>query len=358
MEKDKLFNLTERMVKAVLPSCLFFFLLCTFIPLMAGAHTVATDSVRKDPVAQLEDLSKQVDKKLTAHYYKTKYDTNYVARPHQKWLFRFLASYTGSFIHAKGTVNGIHSDYDLHTRGNKSLSLEVNYCDVAVALSFSPDKHDDHVFNFEYYGQRFSFNFNYQRATSLGGDMKWGDKKHLGDDGLLMKMYNVTGYYTFNHRQFSFPAALNQNYFQRRSAGSWLVGVSVQAGSIKTTDEMKQHAPKAPEMKLTFGNVGIGGGYGYNWALGRRSQWLLHLSVLPAFVLYKHNTLNVNNYEVTDKAASLNLIFNERAAVVYHFSPKYNVGATFNMSNPLFKDDKVVVKQTKWMARAFFGLRL
>lgn len=44
-----------------------------------------------------------------------------------------------------------------------------------------------------------------------------------------MQVLNLTGYYTFNHRRFSYPAAFTQSYIQRRSAGSWLAGISYQS---------------------------------------------------------------------------------------------------------------------------------
>ena len=53
-----------------------------------------------------------------------------------------------------------------------------------------------------------------------------------------------------------------------------------------------------------------------------------------------------------------NMIFNERAAVVYHFSPRYFAGGSFIMSNSIFDNDKVKVNQNKWLARAFVGVRL
>ena len=65
-----------------------------------------------------------------------------------------------------------------------------------------------------------------------------------------------------------------------------------------------------------------------------------------------------DDYEVKDNNVGFNMILNNRAAVVYHISPRYNVGATFTMSTPLFNNDKVIVNQTKWLIRAFFGLRL
>jgi hypothetical protein len=52
------------------------------------------------------------------------------------------------------------------------------------------------------------------------------------------------------------------------------------------------------------------------------------------------------------------MIFNERASVVYHFTPRFNAGATFMMSNSFFDNGNVSTRQDKLHARAFVGLRL
>lgn len=342
-----------------------FFIILFSMVMVANAQSIVTDSLEQDTVVSHEtrpSLSKRLKEKLTNHYYNSKYDTTYVLRPKEKWLFRPMVNLTGDYIHAKGTVNDVYSEYDLHTKNNTTISLEVNYCDIAVALSLNPaklsGKYDDYEFNFEYHGQKLSFDFNYQRATSLTGDIKLGDIDHLDEEGIRMNVVNVAAYYTFNHRRFSFPAALYQNYYQRRSAGSWLAGVSFQGGSVKTTDALKERSPMAPDVHLTFANIGIGGGYGYNLVLGKRSQWLLHLSVLPTFVVYKHNKLTVNNQEKKDNHTSFNMIFNNRASVIYHFSPLYFAGFSSMISNSIFDDSNVVIRQNKWIARVFLGVRL
>lgn len=308
------------------------------------------------------NLPQRVNDMLTDYYYNPQYDTAYVLRPKEKWLFRVMVNQAGNYIHAKGTVRDVYSEYDLHTKSNTSISLEVGYCDLAAALSITPSKftgdYDDYELNLQYHGRRLSIDFNYQLSTSLAGDMELRDISHLGEDALRMNVFNITGYYTFNNRRFSFPAAMIQNFYQHRSAGSWLAGVSFLGGSIKTTDELKARSPQAPEVHLKFANIGIGGGYGYNFVFGRRSQWLFHLSALPTFVVYRHNRLSVNNEQVSGNGMGFNMIFNERASVVYHFSPRYFAGATMLMSNSIFDNDDVVIKQNKWLARAFFGLRL
>ena len=331
----------------------------------ANAQFAATDSIGTDTAeisGKKPGLGKRLVNKLSDKYYSTKYDTNYVARPKEKWLFRLLANQTGNYIHAKGTVNDFYSEYDLHTRTNFTVGLEVNYCDIAATISINPSKiggdYNDYEFNFEYHGQKISFDISYLRATSLKGDIKFRDVDHLDEEGLRMNVVNASAYYVFNNRKFSYPAALFQNYYQLRSAGSWLAGISVQSGSIKTTDELKARSPLAPDVHLTFANVALGGGYGYNFVFGKRSQWLLHLSALPSFVVYKHNRLTVNGNEMKDHSLCFNMVFNERAAVVYHFSPRFNVGASLIMSNSIYNNDDIKINQNKWLARAFFGVRL
>ena len=336
------------------------------VALMCGTASASEygDSTRNDTIAKAkQSLGKRINKKLSTKYYKTKYDTNYVARPKEKWLFRLMGNQTGNYIHAKGTVNDVYSKYDLHTKTNNTLGLEVNYCDIAATISVNPAKiggdYNDYEFNFEYHGQQLSFDINYQRANSLAGDIQLRDKDHLDEDGLRMNVVNVSAYYVFNHRRFSFPAAFFQNYYQLRSAGSWLAGLSVQSGSIKTTDELKERTNgTAPEVHLTFANVALGGGYGYNFVFGKHSQWLFHLSALPSVVLYKHNRLTVNDNELKDHRLCFNMIFNERAALVYHFTPRFNAGATFIMSNSIYDNGDIKFNQNKYLARAFFGVRL
>ena len=328
------------------------------------AVSVAADGLDNDSVVSQEKkpcFGKRLVNKLNKKYFTTKYDTNYVARPKEKWLIRLLGNQTGNYIHAKGTVHDVYSEYDLHTKTNYTVGVEVNYCDIAATFSINPAKiggsYNDYEFNFEYHGQKFSFDISYLRATSLKGDIKLGDIDHLDEEGLRMNVVNASAYYVFNNRKFSYPAALFQNYYQLRSAGSWLAGLTVQSGSIKTTDELKERNPLAPEVHLTFANVALGGGYGYNFVFGQRSQWLLHLSVLPSFVVYKHNRLTVNGDEMKDHGLCFNMLFNERASVVYHFTPRFNAGASVIMSNSIYNNDDIKINQNKWLARAFFGVR-
>jgi hypothetical protein len=314
-------------------------------------------------VAQTRDkqIRSRVDSALTARYFKSTYDTNFVARPEGKLTLKVRMNQTGNSFHAKGTVNDIYSKADLSTSHKTTFSIAAIYRGIGIGMAVNPYKwsgvYKDYEFNLNYYSSRLSLDFSYQRSESLSGDISRNEKQERLESGdVMLKVINLAGYYTFNHRRFSFPAAFTQSYIQRRSAGSWLAGVSYQGGSIKTNDELKARNPNAPDVSIDIGHFGIGGGYGYNWVLSRK--WLLHFSMLPTVVVYNRNNFTANGERKKAKHMRLNMIFNERAAIVHNFSPRYFAGVTLAMNNSIFDDDNVVVNQNKWRARAFFGMRL
>ena len=326
-------------------------ILVIFVLLASGVNGQNRDSLRRA----------MIDSILAARYYKTPYDTNYVVRPEGRLTLKARLNHTGNAFHAKGTVNDIYQKANLSTSHKTTLSLGASYRGIGVGLAINPAKwkgaYEDYELNLNYYSSRLSLDASYQRSESLSGDI-WGDRGplRLGSGDVAMKVLNLVGYYAFNHRRFSYPAAFNQSYVQRRSAGSWLAGISYQAGSLKTTDALLARSPDAPETRIYVGHVGIGVGYGYNWVIGRR--WLLHFSMLPTYVVYNRNSLTVRGERKRAQHMRLNMLFNERAAVVYNFSPRYFAGATLVMNNSVFDDDMVLINQNKWRARAFVGMRL
>ena len=326
--------------------------------LMSGVFMTEADAQSLNQRQRRE----RMDSALTARYYRTPYDTNYVVRPEGTVTLKVRLNQTGNDFHAKGTVNGIYSEADLKTSHKTTMSISASYRGLAAAVAINPAKmsgaYKDYEFNLNYYSSRISLDFSYQRSETLAGDVDREDRglQTMESGDLTMKVVNLAAYYAFNHRRFSYPAAFTQSYIQRRSAGSWLAGISYQGGRIETSDELKIRNPNAPDVSIDVGHVGIGGGYGYNWVLGKK--WLLHFSMLPTFVVYNRNKMTVNGERKEAQHMRFNMIFNERAAIVYNFSPRYFAGATLVMNNSVFDDDVVVVNQNKWRARAFIGLRL
>jgi len=331
-------------------------ILRTLICVLTGFTVMGAAAQSRD--RQMRTL---IDSVLAERYYVTPYDTNYVVRPDGRLTLKVRMNQTGNSFHAKGTVNDIYSKADLRTSHKTTFSVAAIYRGIGIGMAINPAKwkgiYKDYEFNLNYYSNRISLDFSYQRSESLAGDVQRDDNMSRLESGdVTLKIANLAGYYSFNHRRFSFPAAFTQSYIQRQSAGSWLAGISYQGGSIKTSDNLKARSQNAPDINIGLGHIGIGGGYGYNWVIGKR--WLLHFSMLPTFVVYSRNKFTVNGERKQAKHMRFNMIFNERVAIVRNFSSRYFAGATLVMNNSIFDDEAVVVNQNKWRARAFFGMRL
>jgi len=326
------------------------------------SHSVAQSAEPGDTVIQKESVWQRVSDKLGARYFNSKYDTAYVTRPEGKGLtLRVRMNQTGNTFHSKGTVNGVYYKADLSTSHKTTFSLAASYRGLGAAIAINPAKwsgvYKDYELNLNYYGSRFSLDLSYQRSESLSGDFHEDrGERRLESGEATLYVLNLVGYYTFNHRRFSYPAAFTQSYIQRRSAGSWLLGISYQGGSVETIDEvLRQRSSDAPATTIEFGHIGLGGGYGYNLVLGRK--WLLHASILPTVVVYNRNKMILNGEVKEAQHIRFNMIFNERLAVVHNFSQRFFAGATLVMNNSVFDDKTVVVNQNKWRARAFLGVR-
>ena len=301
-----------------------------------------------------------VDSVLATRYYKTSYDTNYVVRPDGRLTLKVRLNQSGDDFNVRGDKDGVRSKADLSTNHKTTVSIGASYRGISASLAINPAKmsgiYKDYELNLAYYSSRLSLDASYHRSTTLSGDTQRGDNVgYLAAGDVKMTMVNLAGYYVFNHRRFSYPAAFTQSYIQRCSAGSWLAGISYQGGSIETTAELKKRMPDAPDLDIHIGLLGLGGGYAYSWVLGGR--WLLHFSMLPTVVVYNHNYMTVNGVRKDAPHLGLSMIFNERAAVVCNISPRYFAGATLTMSNSIFDND-VMVNQNKWRAQAFIGMRL
>ena len=319
-------------------------------------------------------VADSVDSVLAHRFYnKTGYDTNYVKRPIGMITAKLRVNLSGDDFNVKGTIgnlegdmsylNGLSTTAHLHTRFKNTISIGASYRGLGASFAINPakmaGKYTDYEFNLVYYSRRFSLDGSYHRSTSLSGDLTIGDNEYtLQENDVNLKMGNLAAYYVFNHRRFSYPAAFSQSWVQRRSAGSFLLGLSIQYGHIEARDELRQRRPDLPDFNVRIGNLGIGGGYAYNLVVGKRRQWLLHASMTPTIVVYNYNKINLDDTAIHAKHIRFNMIFNERIAIVWNFSHRYYAAATLNMSNSIFDDNVMVVNQNKWRARATFGARL
>ncbi|MCR5132206.1 MAG: DUF4421 domain-containing protein [Prevotella sp.] len=305
-----------------------------------------------------EQIRARVDSTLRAKYNKVSFDTAFIGRPRAKLTLKVRTNLSGNSVHARGNVGGVTTKADLKTDPKATLSFGVNYQGITAGLAINPStlkgRNKDFEVNLNAYSNRYSLDASYHVSKTLAGSVVRDGVEHYVERGFVdMKVLNVAGYYTFNYRRFSYPAAFTQSYIQKRSAGSWLAGFSYQGGRMKTTGNASSDVPQA---RIYVGHFGIGGGYGYNLVV--REKWLFHLSALPTLVLFNRNNITVDGERKKMHTSFPDVILNERLAIVRNFSTKYFAGLTVVMSNTLFNNSSIKINQNKWRARAFFGVRL
>lgn len=319
-----------------------------FVWLCAGLCTGAQ--------AQVWRMLHRADSLLTARYRRGDVDTAYVTRPTTKWTLTTRLNMTATLLEIEGKQEGEGRPFKSEMKADykSTLSLGVNYLGVMVSLSLNPaklmGKYKDFEVNLSSYGKRWGFDLGYQDARNFTGwyEDEGEPRIELPSEVLRMKALNMNAYYVLNHRRFSYPAAFSQSYIQRRSAGSFLLGISGLSMQTETTGTV--------ESLLKMTNIGLGAGYGYNWVPWR--NWLFHLSALPTLTVYSHTSLTVNGERIPLDYHFPEVIITSRGSVVRQFGNMFaGARVVYNFTN-IGDRNKLSLYHNKWHGRLFIGWRL
>lgn len=303
-------------------------------------------------------LLHRVDSMAARLYYRAKTDTAYITRPDSRWIVKLRSNASRADIETHGTMNGIAYASELHSAMKATFSISLSYRGLALGVSLNPahlhGRNNDMELNLSSYGNRLGGEIVYQSTKTFAGKVTKGNVVSKVESGLVSQtMLSANGYYAFNHRRFSYPAALSQTYRQRRSAGSWMLAASFWGGSIKTGGS---EAFGSQPLDLHIQLVGIGGGYGHNFVVGNR--WLFHISALPTFIVYSRNRMETDSEARRMDYHFPEVIITSRGAVVYHFKRYFTgmsmVASFLNIGDP----DKLEISNAKWRGRLFFGVML
>lgn len=290
---------------------------------------------------------------LNERYNRVNVDTAYITRPQTKWTVKGRLNVSGAELESEGIdmdrgfKTHVASDY------KSTVSVGVNYMGIALSLALNPaklmGKYKDYELNLRSYNNRWGVDFIYQDSRNFKG---WyqdeGEPRiDLPADVLSMQSLNLNFYYAFNNRRFSYPAAFTQSYIQRRSAGSFLLGISGQGQNTETKGDFQS--------KLKVTNLGIGAGYGYNWVPGR--HWLIHISALPTFTVFSNTSLKVNDERIPLHYHFPEVIITARGAIVRQFGNIFvGTNMVFNYTN-IGDSKQLAVMNTKWRNQLFVGFR-
>lgn len=298
------------------------------------------------------------DQLLEAKYKKISFDTLYIGRPDARWTIKLRTNLSGAQLKFNGSKNQIPFNGDLRADYRGTLSVAVAYRGIAVGLAVNPaklaGKSKDNEFNLNSYSNKFGFDVVLLSSKTYHGSVETnGVSSDISKGQLKQKAVNLNFYYAFNGRRFSFPAAFSQSYVQKRSAGSFMLGMSMDGQYTNAYDVMTNSGVGNAKMRIYA--LGIGAGYGYNLVVGR--HWLFHLSTLPTFDVLLRSYIETDEGKVNMHYRFPSVIIVGRGAAVYSWKNKF-FGATmvFNYSS-VGDEDRLQIKRAKERLRLFYGFR-
>ncbi len=290
---------------------------------------------------------------------KSKLDTLYLQRPKYDWTLRLRYTIGAADVGIKTIVDNEVLRADLTSHTTHSVGFGVNYKGIGLNFSINANmfqkKKDENInLQISSYTNRYGFELQYQSTNTFSGKSwdDWGEYKL--DEGCMDKeMFLANTYYAFNYKKFSFPAAFTQSYIQRRSAGSFLIGVSAIIGNFHTNfppdDDFFFH------FKSTLGLYNAGVGYGYNFVI--KKKFLLHLSLLPNLMLINTTRMNIDGQSRSTMKSFPDFNIIGRVAFVYNLD-RYFVSLTTTNNYSYFDRSEYYYYYRKIFARIAFGYRL
>lgn len=289
----------------------------------------------------------------------TRADTAYITRTPGRLRLKLTLSGSGSDIDTRWSSGGESFRSRLKAQNKYTTSITASYRGLSLSVAFNPAKlsgrNKDYELNLNAYGNRFGADLILQSTKTYEGSVSTpaGGEAAVAAGGVSQDMITASAYYVFSGRRFSFPAAFTQSWIQRRSHGSFMLGVSFIGGRIKT---------EAPDVigssvsRLTVVSAGVGAGYAHNWVVKRR--WLLHISTLPQFIVFSRNRLTAGGSETKMPYRFPNMNVMGRIAVVRHFGRYFaGINAVVNTSD-IGDRGRLSVSNLKWRARVFVGVSI
>ncbi len=259
------------------------------------------------------------------------YDTSYVQSTGKNWKLilksdNWIDSYIGR--PAKDTYMVMNSNLVSNIGVSLSfMAVSVGYS-VAVSNLIHGGKFSDKV-EFSFTCARFAADAYYwenrNEVNVTYTDTNIDDNRHeFRMSGITRKALGLTAYYFFNNRRYAQAAAYCYSKYQKRSAGSWLAGISLQHFDVRfdvdqLSEEARVYIPtQADAPRILYNDYCLLVGYAHNWVLGRK--WLLNVTLTP-YIGYRYNHFHSDD----GMASALSLNLRGRIGAVYNHK-KFFVG--------------------------------
>lgn len=231
------------------------------------------------------------------------YDTAYVVPTGKNWKLMakantWLVSYAG---HLDKTLPLL-----INSKLTNNFGFQISFMAVSMAYMvdmdnlFAGDPIRNTKLDFSFSSSRLGLDAYYldNRGNTYihrFGDYGRGKRVNETFKGLHRKSYGFQAYYVFNHNHYAQVAAYGFSKYQKRSSGSFLMGISSSHQDIsldfKTLpDNLRECLPDSNMLyRFRYNDHCLIIGYAYNWVF--KKNWLFNVTLTPS-VGIKHSTAN------------------------------------------------------------------
>ena len=236
--------------------------------------------------------------------------------------------------------------------------------DVEDLFGSNKNKSKKKEMSLNLYSSRFGVDLYYRKTgndfklRSISGfPQEFQSSHNIHFDGLESKIKGLNAYWIFNHRKFSYPAAYSQSTNQKRSAGSFMAGLSYSQHNISFDCEklpasiLQQLSPSLRFNHIKYSDYSLGFGYGYNWVFAK--NWVSNISLLPS-IGYKKSRIDDNDFKNESWIKDINFDLITRAAIVYN-NAKYFVGASLVLHTYDYRKPNLSVTNSFGTLRIYAG---
>ena len=229
----------------------------------------------------LASLVKKVGTKLDSMSVKG-VDRHYIDAPEKPWQFIVRGNVNQTIVSMKTQGNMAGETYSanphLKTTPSQYIGMWAGYRGYGAGYTVNVGGDKGSYFTFGATGASYGINVrihsfeNSNPNFNLNSDLipegledTW--KEVQLSDPIHVKTIIADGYYIFNSKKFSYPAAYDQSVIQKRSAGSLLAGFMYNYTHIDYSSDSNGDLIYLMEglgrVKLWQGSAGVG--YAYNW---------------------------------------------------------------------------------------------